>query len=371
MASLMAKRHREEADHDVAVAKNVLRRFLVDNAPRLKYVEACEWYDSSARSYCVAEQYHKAIDCYKQAADMCVRQISAQEQAAKKNIFKSGACFEGELESLVFRLRAANLEEESDPVHASSAYRDAIRACCDLGLYDLAATLQMRIINLQEWDFRDGPSQQSRITAYLTAADLFGAAVQRGRDESKRNAQRACLLQAAELDSLANEPKYVRSAEAFEAIATEVLRDNMTAYNAVRLFFKSALCFLVAADHDVMRGKLKMFAVKSIEFALSPERTFLLDVNACVLREPLPDHDDFVDRCYHLASVRKLDAWELSMLGIVNQRMADKVDAHDRIVELGRFQAARDKEQARVEREKAKRLQREQNKVDKQTKRVR
>lgn len=405
MSSLMVKRHRAEADHDSDVAKYVLRQFMIDNAPKLKYVEACEFYDSAARQYCIAELRHKAVECYLQSADMCVRQISVREQAAKKNIFALGTIPDGELESLVFALRAAELEEEYDPPKACEAYRDAIRTCCDAGLYSLAGNLQEKIIFLTDYGPAGGqppaeaardakkhkkPSRGQRglaaqdykrkMEAYRVAADLYGAAVSRSYDERKRAPQHRCLLKAALMDALhPTEPHYDRAAETIEAIAMENMKDNMTAPNAVRLFFKVALCFLVAQDHEIMRGKLEIFSSRHVDFALSPERLFLLDIEKCIVAaetaEPGhntgPYHDDFMDRCYNLAQVRKLDAWELRMLQIFNDRMVVVIDAHDEVLAARRADQEAAKIHKKEERERQARIRRDAEKADAQKKRVR
>ena len=51
---------------------------------------------------------------------------------------------------------------------------------------------------------------------------------------------RLCKLEAAAIEAL--QLKLYSSSDAFEAVATEVVQDNLTAANATRLFFKSALC---------------------------------------------------------------------------------------------------------------------------------
>ena len=99
-------------------------------------------------------------------------------------------------------------------------------------------------------------------------------------DETKAAKMRLCKLEAAAIEALQLK-LYSRAADAFEAVATEVVQDNLTAANATRLFFKSALCSLVGGEHDLMRGKVEIFAKRDPVFGASPEKLFLVDANRC------------------------------------------------------------------------------------------
>ena len=146
---------------------------------------------------------------------------------------------------------------------------------------------------------------------------MYGAAARRLHDETKAAKMRLCKLEAAAIEALQLK-LYSRAADAFEAVATEVVQDNLTAANATRLFFKSALCSLVGGEHDLMRGKVEIFAKRDPVFGASPEKLFLVDANRCATAEGLPDYDTFADAAYNFCTVRSLDAWDLSMLKVLN-----------------------------------------------------
>ena len=55
------------------IAKAVLKRFRIDNAPVLKYVEAREYYDMAARAYAAAGKPEFSGDAYAKCADMSSR----------------------------------------------------------------------------------------------------------------------------------------------------------------------------------------------------------------------------------------------------------------------------------------------------------
>ena len=141
-------------------------------------------------------------------------------------------------------------------------------------------------------------------------------------------------------------------ADAFEAVATEVVQDNLTSANATRLFFKSALCSLVGGEHDLMRGKVEIFAKRDPVFGASPEKLFLVDANRCATAEGLPDYDTFADAAYNFCTVRSLDAWDLSMLKVLNDDMRVKYDAYWSRVKR---RAAREKRRAQKRKEEEER----------------
>ena len=313
------------------------------------------------QAYTIAEMEHKAVDCLRQAADMCVRQVSAAEQARRRNVFQPGVGPEGERDSLVFKLRAARLTEDAEA--ARDLYREAIRACCDLGLFAVAGQLQDAVIDsfLNEDHRPPGAplraEEREKVVAWhRTAADLYGCAAARGLDPLKRSAQRRHVVAAAELAALRPlEARAVQqSAETLEALAYEVMRDNLTAGNATRLLFKAGLCYLAGRDPDLVLGKVQIFAKKNVDFAIAPERDFLLDVNDCLAAEPRPDRDGFVDCVYHLASVRNLDAWDLEMLGDLHEEIVDQIEEHE----------ARLREEARIEADRLRRLQEQKDRLE-------
>ena len=133
---------------------------------------------------------------------------------------------------------------------------------------------------------------------------------------------------------------------------TEVVQDNLTAANATRLFFKSALCSLVGGEHDLMRGKVEIFAKRDPVFGASPEKLFLVDANRCATAEGLPDYDTFADAAYNFCTVRSLDAWDLSMLKVLNDDMRVKYDAYWSRVKR---RAAREKRRAQKRKEEEER----------------
>ena len=162
---------------------------------------------------------------------------------------------------------------------------------------------------------------------------------------------RLCKLEAAAIEALQLK-LYSRAADAFEAVATEVVQDNLTAANATRLFFKSALCSLVGGEHDLMRGKVEIFAKRDPVFGASPEKLFLVDANRCATAEGLPDYDTFADAAYNFCTVRSLDAWDLSMLKVLNDDMRVKYDAYWSRVKR---RAAREKRRAQKRKEEEER----------------
>jgi hypothetical protein len=126
----------------------------------------------------------------------------------------------------------------------------------------------------------------------------------------------------------------------------------LTAANATRLFFKSALCSLVGGEHDLMRGKVEIFAKRDPVFGASPEKLFLVDANRCATAEGLPDYDTFADAAYNFCTVRSLDAWDLSMLKVLNDDMRVKYDAYWSRVKR---RAAREKRRAQKRKEEEER----------------
>ena len=126
----------------------------------------------------------------------------------------------------------------------------------------------------------------------------------------------------------------------------------MTAANATRLFFKSALCSLVGGEHDLMLGKVEIFAKRDPVFGASPEKLFLVDANRCATAEGLPDYDTFADAAYNFCTVRSLDAWDLSMLKVLNDDMRVKYDAYWSRVKR---RAAREKRRAQKRKEEEER----------------
>jgi hypothetical protein len=180
---------------------------------------------------------------------------------------------------------------------------------------------------------------------------MYGAAARRLHDETKAAKMRLCKLEAAAIEALQLK-LYSRAADAFEAVATEVVQDNLTAANATRLFFKSALCSLVGGEHDLMRGKVEIFAKRDPVFGASPEKLFLVDANRCATAEGLPDYDTFADAAYNFCTVRSLDAWDLSMLKVLNDDMRVKYDAYWSRVKR---RAAREKRRAQKRKEEEER----------------
>lgn len=304
-----ARKQLAEANRCAAVAKAVLKRFRVDNAPGLKYVEAREYYDRGARAYAAGGKPEFCADAYDKCADMSAR-------------LSRGST----LEAVYFHVRCGELLEENDPTEACEQYADACDGCCDLGEWATAAELRYRIAALTEFS-DDARGIEDRILALRGAADMYGAAAARCNDEAKHVKRRSCALEAAALEASAL-GRYSRAAEVFEAVATEMIADNLVAANATRLFFKSALCSLIAGERDLMRGKLDIFADRFLEFAAAPERQFLLDVNALASREPLPDYDGFCDAVYNFCTVRELDVWDLRMLKILDDSMKAQLEAH-------------------------------------------
>lgn len=197
---------------------------------------------------------------------------------------------------------------------------------------------------------------------------MYGAAASRLNDETKHFKRWQCTLEAAELEALVLK-RYSKAAEVFEAVATEVVADNLRAANATRLFFKSALCSLVAGEHDFMRGKLDIFSDRFLEFGSSPEKQFLSDVNAYFLAEPLAEYDHFCDAAYNFCTVRQLDVWDLKMLKILDDIMKEQYEDHYASEERKRLRhIKREKKQAQ-EKERARRIARDQEmrKKDKQS----
>jgi hypothetical protein len=342
MSSMGARKQLAEANRCAGIAKAVLKRFRIDNAPGLKYVEAREYYDRAARAYAAGGKPEFCADAYDKCADMSAR-------------LSRGST----LEAVYFHVRCGELLEENDPTEACAHYADACDGCCDLGEWATAAELRYRIAALSDFS-DDANGIEDRILALRGAADMFGAAASRLHDETKHVKRRQCALQAAALEALGL-GRYSKAAEVFEGVATEIISDNLVAANATRLFFKSALCSLVAGEHDLMRGKLEIFADRFLEFGAAPERQFLLDVNAFVAREPLPDYDAFTDAVYAFCTVRELDVWDLKMLKILDDAMNEQYEAHYAEEERVRAKALRREKKHRDAKERARRIARDED----------
>lgn len=335
-----ARRQLAEATRCADLALKVLKRFRVDNAPGMKYIEAREYYDRAARAFAAAGKPEYCADAFDKCADMSAR-------------LSRGAT----LEAVYFHVRCGELLEENDPTEACEHYADACDGCCDLGEWGTAAELRYRIAHLTEYA-DDAVGQDERVLALRGAADMYGAAAQRLNDETKHCRRRECTLEAARIEALELE-RYDKAADVFEKVATECLQDNLLQANATRLFFKSALCSLVAGENDLVRGKLEIFGDRFLEFGASPERQFLLDVNACIQREELGDYDGFCDACYNFNTVRELDVWDLKMLKVLDDRMKDEYETHLYEEERRRARRARKEKKALEEKERQKRIARD------------
>ena len=340
MSSMGARKQLDEANRCSEIARQVLKRFRVDNAPGMKYVEAREYYDRAARAYAAAGKPEFCADAYDKCADMSAR-------------LSRGAT----LEAVYFHVRCGELCEENDPTEACEQYADACDGCCDLGEWATAADLRYKIAHLTEFS-DDKEGVEDKVLALRGAADMYGAAAQRLNDETKHVRRRQCALEAAELEAL-NLKRYGKAAEVFERIATEVIQDNLSQANATRLFFKSALCSLVAGEHDLMRGKIDIFADRYLEFGASPERQFLLDVNTCKTTQPLSDYDGFCDAAYNFNTVRELDVWDLKMLKVINDEMQLEYETHVANMEKKRLKAAKKAKKEQEEKERQKRILRD------------
>ena len=331
MSSIAARKQLKAALHHEKVAKTILASFCIENAPGLKYAEARERYDRAARAYAAAGKPERCADAYGKCADMSAR-------------LSRGAT----PEAVEYHVRCGELSEANDPDRARDHYAEACDQCCDLGSWATAAELRHRVSRLSARDANDDEEGWTeRVLLLRSAADMYGAASRRLHDETKAAKMRLCKLEAASIEALQLK-LYSRAADAFEAVATEVVQDNLTAANATRLFFKSALCSLVGSEHDLMRGKVEIFAGRFPEFGASPERLFLLDANTFATAEGLPDYDRFADAAYDFCTVRSLDAWDLSMLKILNDAMRIKYDAYWAQVHR---RAAREKRRAKKRKE--------------------
>jgi len=327
-----ARKQLKAAQHHDKVAKAVLKRFRIDNAPGLKYVEAREYYDRAARAYAAAGQPERCADAYRKCADMSAR-----------------LCRGANLEAVSYHVRCGELLEENDPSEACEHYADACDQCCDLGAWATAAELRHRIARLTDYT-DDDEGREEKIVLLRSAADMYGAAAVRLHDETKHALRRRCQLEAASVEALGLR-RYARAADAFEAVATEEMQDNATAANATRLFFKAALCSLIGGEHDLMRGKVEIFADRFPEFGASPERLFLLDANRYVTADP-PDYDRFADAAYNFCTVRNLDAWDLRMLQVINDDMRE---AYERMLVEQERRAAKEIRRAKREKEEKER----------------
>jgi hypothetical protein len=335
MSSIGARKQLKAALHHEQVAKSLLARFRIENAPSLKYAEARERYDRAARAYAAAGKPERCADAYGKCADMSAR-------------LSRGAT----AEAVEYHVRCGELSEANDPDRARDHYAEACDQCCDLGSWATAAELRHRVARLAARDAQDDEEGWSeRVLLLRSAADMYGAAARRLHDETKAAKMRLCKLEAAAIEALQLK-LYSRAADAFEAVATEVVQDNLTAANATRLFFKSALCSLVGGEHDLMRGKVEIFAKRDPVFGASPEKLFLVDANRCATAEGLPDYDTFADAAYNFCTVRSLDAWDLSMLKVLNDDMRVKYDAYWSRVKR---RAAREKRRAQKRKEEEER----------------
>ena len=98
---------------------------------------------------------------------------------------------------------------------------------------------------------------------------MYGAAARRLHDETKAAKMRLCKLEAAAIEALQLK-LYSRAADAFEAVATDVVQDNLTAANATRLLqVRSVRRWRTR----LMQGKVEIFA-KRDPVGASPEKLF-------------------------------------------------------------------------------------------------
>ena len=102
--------------HHEQVAKSLLARFRIENAPSLKYAEARERYDRAARAYAAAGKPERCADAYGKCADMSAR-------------LSRGAT----AEAVEYHVRCGELSEANDPDRARDHYAEACDQCCDLG----------------------------------------------------------------------------------------------------------------------------------------------------------------------------------------------------------------------------------------------
>ena len=68
-----ARRQLAEATRCADLALKVLKRFRVDNAPGMKYIEAREYYDRAARAFAAAGKPEYCANAFDKCADMSAR----------------------------------------------------------------------------------------------------------------------------------------------------------------------------------------------------------------------------------------------------------------------------------------------------------
>ena len=313
----------------------MLARFRIENAPSLKYAEARGALRSSRKSLRGRGQARALRRRLRQMRrHVCKVSRGATAEAVEYHV----RC--GELRRPMILTEQEIIMRRPATSAATSVAGRPPRSCDIASLASRLATRKMM-----------KKAGRSASLLLRSAADMYGAAARRLHDETKAAKMRLCKLEAAAIEALQLK-LYSRAADAFEAVATEVVQDNLTAANATRLFFKSALCSLVGGEHDLMRGKVEIFAKRDPVFGASPEKLFLVDANRCATAEGLPDYDTFADAAYNFCTVRSLDAWDLSMLKVLNDDMRVKYDAYWSRVKR---RAAREKRRAQKRKEEEER----------------
>ncbi|KAJ8601025.1 hypothetical protein CTAYLR_007973 [Chrysophaeum taylorii] len=314
-----------------ARAQRALKRFAVENSD-CNQVEALELLDAAAREFAVGGQPEKAAKCYRRCADASLRTRSPFAAAAYCGL-------------------AAELKEGHDPLAAIEAYDRAAELCCDIERWDAAGIYALKAASLGK--FEDDVCDPKR---FVDAADLFAAAAE---SDDRRSVNKNGAMETV-ADLAAADSEYESAADIYEGLARDEALDNLTAPNAVRLFFRAALCRIVALfDLDLVKRQCgEDFGRAYLPWLDSADRAFLDDLVAC-LRHDLPDLDFFADAAYDFAAVRKLDPVDLDLLSKVYDRVAKAHEAHNLKLEKAKRKAQREKHKFQIEKDRQARLVRD------------
>mmetsp|Transcript_16551 Transcript_16551/g.66811 ORF Transcript_16551/g.66811 Transcript_16551/m.66811 type:complete len:420 (-) Transcript_16551:188-1447(-) len=410
--SVLTKTSAARAEFCARRARTAQRRFRIDAAPGCHDVEALEWLDEAARCFAVAEKPRKASECHKRGAEACLRLDASTAMMGGGATTKTttdddilGACAQ-----LAW---AAEALEAASPAEAADLYNRAVELACDVDRWDLAACLALksaRLADAHEVVEHGGDASSStrrdRAARYVACADLWAAAVDRRAkavSPSGLALRDSCLSEAAKELAL-GASDYAEAAELFERVGVAALESNLTSLNAPRYFFKAALCGIARGDLDFAAGKLRVYDDACPAFAAAAERLFCDHVIECFLLDedeedlgaPLhqagasanddddsaddsdderaarrdvpvrrrrlrdePDLDGFVDRCYDLATVRDLDAFELKMLARVHATVRERIARHARKLDRARRREERRARRAAEELERRARVARD------------
>lgn len=196
---------------------------------------------------------------------------------------------------------AARAYNKVDPASAIRAHLKAITHLAGTGRLAAAAAEQLDVAEIYE---EDGASYDAAV-ALSNAADYYVA-------EAMLAQAVHCLKRAGA--HLVDEERYSDAHERFDRAANLCLDDNLLKFNAPPISLDAALCLLCLRDDERTVKYLKDVSEKDLNFVVSREKRFLLDLVLCAQEGRL---DDLVDHMWNYDYAVELEPHELSMLRVV------------------------------------------------------